>query len=294
MTSPDPITKERQIGEGSRTRQDSQVSGPDPSRENNMMPSTDMTSVATPLARLPLMFHWGGTHPPLPMRKVQLPPSSRRRTIDLQAPDWVQTGPRDEPFDFSRHVQALCADMVQRCDDLKHIDVSRLLFGMTQARSGRRHGLQARVTPLRFKRGGLLHQRRGVSYQVQRYVVDGREMLYLVTFCLPRFLDQSFDDKFITLFHELYHISPKFDGDLRRHGGRYDLHTHSKKEYDASMARMARSYLSRCTDARLHHWLRLDFPQLQHRHGTIVGVVVPRPKIVPVTMGQVSSAASNK
>ncbi len=52
-------------------------------------------------------------------------------------------------------------------------------------------------------------------------------MLYLVTFCLPRFLDQDFDDKFITLFHELYHISPRFEGDLRRHEGRCALHSHS-------------------------------------------------------------------
>ncbi len=248
----------------------------------------------TPLARLPLVLLWGGTHPPLPRREVQIPPYSRRRTTPLEAPAWLQTGAIKEPFDFCRHLRALCTDVALRCDELKHLNVARLLFGMTQARRGCRHGLQARVTPLRFHRGSLVHQRRGVSYQVQRYFVDGREMLYLVTFCLPRFLDQSFDDKFITLFHELYHISPAFDGDLRRHGGRYDLHTHSKKEYDAHMAQLARSYLSRCPDASVHHWLRLDFAQLQHRHGSVVGVVVPRPKIVPVTLHRVASAASNK
>ena len=168
------------------------------------------------------------------------------------------------------------------CSDLSHIDVTRLLFGITQARSGQPYGLQARVTPLRFHGGHLTRVRRGVSYQVQRYFVDNTEMLYLVTFCLPRFLDQGFEDKFVTLFHELYHISPAFEGDLRRHNGRYDLHSRSKKLYDDHMAQLARAYLSNGADRSLHGFLRLSFAQLAARHGSVVGVVVPRPRLLPV------------
>ena len=129
------------------------------------------------------------------------------------------------------------------------------------------------MTPLRFPGGHLTRRRRGVCYQVQRYFVDGREMLYLVTFCLPRFLDQEFDDKFITLFHELYHISPQFEGDLRRHEGRCDLHTRSKHLYDVHMAHLARAYLSNGAGRSLHAFLRMNFAQLCHRHGSVVGIV---------------------
>jgi len=52
--------------------------------------------------------------------------------------------------------------MVAHCKALAHVDVSRLLFGMTQARTGEVHGLQARVTPLRFRGGQLTRRRRGV------------------------------------------------------------------------------------------------------------------------------------
>ena len=107
-------------------------------------------------------------------------------------------------------------------------------------------------------------------------------MLYLVTFCLPRFLEQKFDDKLITLFHELYHIGAAFDGDLRRHEGRYAYHSHSKCRYDAHMAQLARAYLSNGADQPLFSFLRLDFGQLEHRHGSVVGVVVPRPRLLPV------------
>lgn len=239
----------------------------------------------TPLSSFPLVYQWNHQHKPLPIRPIRLPSRTRVSLPLLDSPPWLPTGPADEPFDFCGHVQRLCADIVQRSDALRHIDVSRLLFGVTQARSGRKHGLQARVTPLRFRDGHLIRRRRGVTYQVQRYFVDGREMLYLVTFCLPRFLDQDFDDKFITLFHELYHISPEFDGDLRRFHGRYAVHSHSKRGYDDCMADLARAYLATAPQSGLHAFLRLKFAQLQQRHGRVVGVVVPRPKMIPVGEG---------
>jgi predicted metallopeptidase len=233
---------------------------------------------------LPLTLRWHHPDNPLPQRTVRLPRRARPRAVGLEAPPWLATGPAGQPFDFCGHVRRLCADIVRHTPDLGHIDVSRLLFGMTQARNNLPYGLQARVTPLRFRGGELLRRRKGVAYQVQRYVVDGQEMLYLITFCLPRFLDQDFDDKFITLFHELYHISPSFEGDLRRHEGRYALHSHSKRHYDSHMADLARSYLSNGADRPLHGFLRLNFAQLQHRHGSVVAVQVPRPRLLPVVV----------
>lgn len=240
---------------------------------------TPIVVARTRTRTLPLTLHW---QQPLPTRIVRAPQGSPRRRLGLEAPPWLHTGEAEQPFDFCLHVRRLCADIVRRCDELRHIDVSQLLFGITQARSGARHGLQARVTPLRFRHGQLVRRRDGVAYQVQRYFVDGKEMLYLVTFCLPRFLDQSFEDKFITLFHELYHISPAFEGDLRRLEGRCALHSRSKLAYDAHMAVLAREYLASGAEAHLHAFLRLDYAQLAYRHGQVVGVVVPRPRLLPI------------
>jgi hypothetical protein len=232
---------------------------------------------------LPLVLLWETVRQPLPLLPVRQPTDARARRLGLEAPPWLSTGPADQPFHFCGHIARLCADIVRRCPELAHIDASRLLFDTTQARSGAPHGLQARVTPLRFPGGVLTRRRGGTVHQVQRYVVDGRDMLYLVTFCLPRFLDQSFDDKFITLFHELYHISPAFDGDLRRHEGRCALHSRSQRHYDAHMAHLARAYLAGGADRSLHDFLRLSFAQLQHRHGRVVGVRLPRPRLVPLS-----------
>lgn len=230
----------------------------------------------------PFVLSWKGEGNPLPLYPIRAASRPLARIVGVDAPPWLDSGPTDQPFDFSGSVGRLCGDIVSRCKELAHVDVSRLLFGVTQARTGGLHGLQARVTPLRFRGGRLLRQRQGIAYQVQRYFVNDCEMLYLVTFCLPRFLNQDFDDKFITLFHELFHISPAFDGDLRRHPGRCSLHTHSKKEFDATMADLARAYLAGGPDPQLHDFLRLNFAQLEMRHSAVVGVRVPRPRLIPL------------
>lgn len=236
-------------------------------------------------AATPLVLFWHESDGALPTRVIR---GSRRQVAQLPIwmipPDHIPTGPPDQPFDFCGHIGRLAAAVVARCPEFAHIDTSRMMFGATQARNGRAHGLQARVTPLRFRGGALIRRLRGRAYQVQRFIVDGREMLYVMTFCLPRFLDLDFDEKLITLFHELFHIGPEFNGDLRRHHGRYNVHTHSRKEYDRQMAHLARRYLAEGADKTLHAFLRLNFLQLRHRHRGVVGVSVPRPKLVPLPL----------
>lgn len=185
-------------------------------------------------------------------------------------------------FDFSGHIRRLCEDVAQRSPELGHIDAQRVLIGITQARSLTRHGLQARLTPLRFYRGSLERHSGQTLYRVQRYRVGGVEMLYLLTFCLPRFLEQTFDEKLITLFHELYHIAPGFLGDLRRLEGRCTLHSRSKRAYDAHMARLARAYLASGASPALYDFLRLNHAEMTRRYGAVMGLVVPRPRLLPV------------
>ena len=198
----------------------------------------------------------------------------------------VRGAPR--PFDFSSRMRALCRDIADRCPALAHIDPSLLLVTFTTSRSRSKFGLQARVTPMRVEHGSAFTRRRGRLYRVQRYFVDGVEMRYLVTFCLPRFQDRPFEQKLITVFHELYHIGPEFDGDLRRHEGRCRYHTRSKTGYDGHMAELVREYLAHHPDPSLFHFLHSSFAQLWNEHGGVYGVSVPQPKLIPVAGGELA------
>lgn len=245
-----------------------------------MMDARRVTNRRTVFAP-PLVMHWDSKHAPLPIREVR----GHSRGHGPAAPPWIESGEPEAPFDFSERMRLLCADIASKYEPLAHLDVSRMVFAFAQARNSRIHGLQARVTPLRFHDGQRTRLHRGTSFQVQQFFLDRKEILYFVTFCLPRFLNRDFEDKFVTIFHELFHISLAFDGDLRRHDGRYSVHTSSQKRYDQEMMAMAREYLQSNADPKLHGFLRLNFSQLRHRHGTVVGHIVPRPKLIPLRAG---------
>jgi len=228
---------------------------------------------------LPSAYHWDSYQPP-PRLGLRL---SNRRPIRVpDPPASIDTGPESRPFDLTKALHWLCEDIVSRTSAFHHIDLSRVLFSIIKARNGRGHGLQARITPLRFKNGAMVTRHRGTLYQTQRFTLNGRELLYIVTFALPRFMNREFQDRLVTIFHELYHISPSFDGDLRRHAGRYCAHTHSKKGYDEHMTRLVAEYLKNGADAARHAFLKLSFAQLCRRHGSVVGLHLPRPKLIPL------------
>lgn len=192
----------------------------------------------------------------------------------------------DGPFDFTLAISRLCDDVSCRLEEFLHVDMSRVAVTFAQARSRVLHGLQAKLTPMRFEGGALTSRRRGRTWTVQRLFQHDREMLYILTFYLPRFLDQSFKEKMVTILHELYHISPRFDGDIRRMQGRYHVHSHSQKEYDLQMEQFAQQYLAMNPPSELYDFLKFKFRTLHRRHGGVMGLQVPIPKLIPVDDAQ--------
>lgn len=222
---------------------------------------------------IPLELRWHSSDA-LPLRWV-IPDGRDNRVICSVAEE-------ASSFNFSQAMNNLCRDVTSRCEQFAHIRISRVLVSFTPCRNRSKYGLLARVTPMRFRGGALTRRHGSIEYQVQRFFVDDREMLYLLTFCLPRFLDQSFEEKLITIFHELYHISPSFDGDLRRYPGRYTIHSHSKLGYDSHMAELVKDYLADHPNPGIFAFLRSGYRELWDRNGGILGVVIPRPKLLPV------------
>jgi hypothetical protein len=186
------------------------------------------------------------------------------------------------PFDFTFHLRRLCDDIVSRLSELAHIDMGRVAVCFCQTRKPVPHGMFASLTPLRFAGGAPTTIRRGRQVTIQRvHDAHGREMLYVLSFYLPRFQNLDFREKLITVLHELWHISPDFSGDIRRHTGRYHAHTHSQAEYDEQMGRLADRWLAMKPPEDLWRFLHDDFRRLAARHGEIVGLKIRRPRILP-------------
>jgi predicted metallopeptidase len=187
-------------------------------------------------------------------------------------------------FDFTAAMRGLCADLVSRLPELSHVDLSRVAIRFCQTRSRGTHGVQATLTPLRFAGGARETVRRGRHWTIQQ-ILDpaGREMLYLLSFYLPRFCEHSFREKLATVCHELWHISPAFDGDLRRLEGRCYAHGRSERHYHEQMHRLAERWLALNPPPQVHEFLSFSFRQLAARYSTICGTRIASPKLVPLS-----------
>ncbi len=186
-------------------------------------------------------------------------------------------------FDFTLHVRRVCEDMAARLQPLHHVDVARVLISFSQTRKAVSHGMYASLTPLRFAGGASETVRRGRRWRMPPVRdAEGREMLYLLNFYLPRFLNLPLEAKLATIVHELWHISPQFDGDIRRFHGRCYAHSGSQRRYDAHANALAQNWLALGPPEMLYEFLRHDFRELVRRHGRVFGQRFRRPKLVPV------------
>lgn len=185
-------------------------------------------------------------------------------------------------FNFCMAMKRFCVDVCLRHTEFQHIDMSRVVVTYAQARSSVEWGMQAKLTPMRFERGQMTEERDGQTFTVQRVFHGQKEMLYILTFYLPRFLNQSYMEKLVTVFHELYHISPQFDGDIRRFSGPCYMHTGSQAEYDRLMARFVRQYLRGGAPESLRRFMKFDFRGLQQSFGQVVGLRIPIPRVIRV------------
>ena len=183
-------------------------------------------------------------------------------------------------FDFCQAMTVLCEDISRRHPAFSHVRMPEVAVTFAQTRSPVEWGMQARLTPLRFEGGAIVERRKGRLWTVQRVHHHGREALYILTFFLPRFLNLSFEEKLITVFHELYHISPQFNGDIRRFGGSCYIHTGSQKSYDLQMDVFAKEYLRMNVPVDMVQFLRYSFSELQAHCGDVVGLRIAIPRLI--------------
>lgn len=184
-------------------------------------------------------------------------------------------------FDYTEAVECLIRHIIAHCSEFAHVDMDRVVVASIRTKSPGPHGIYASVQPLRFKDGARTVKRRGRTYAMPEIRVGDREILYVMYYALPRFADLDFATKMTTVFHELYHISPAFDGDIRRFPGRNYAHGHSRKKYNALVQRFVDEYLAVPESDLPTAFLRMDFRELQARYGGVEvrKIKPPRPQL---------------
>lgn len=210
---------------------------------------------------------------------------------------------KDSPksFDYTNAIYTLCKDVCSVVREFRTIDCDRIGYSFKVAKNKQSHyGCWACVSPLRFEKGAIVtfkeqrcyaRDERGVrfivtqrKYYKARRVIgpNKRELLYIFSIMSPRFLNLSVREKIDTIMHELYHISPAFNGDVRRFPGRNWQHG-NKKEYDARAAAFSEEWLASDPDPRLYDFLNYNVVELAQKYGRIVGSKYATAYWVPIS-----------
>lgn len=189
-------------------------------------------------------------------------------------------------LNLSAELERLMADIAGRVEEFSHIDPRRVLVCVSSTRNGGVHGTYAKIHPLRFENGArsktIGRGLRKHAYEMPTISHRGVDMLYVVYFLVPRFLNLPFREKLITLFHEMFHISPEFNGDIRRFPGKNYAHGSSTKRYNAHMASLVDAYLEKHDPVGLTAFLEGDMAAVRERYKAIVGRKMAAPQITLV------------
>lgn len=185
-------------------------------------------------------------------------------------------------LNLTAELERLIADIAARVEAFCHIDPRRLLVCVNSGRSSP-HGTFAKIHPLRFHGGErsrvVKRGRSRIACIMPEVSHNGVAILYVIYFTLPRFMDRPLHEKLVTIFHELYHISPAFDGDIRRFPGRNFAHGASTKRYNLLMADLVEQYRQLPGSEARIAFLDADMAGLRLRYRAIVGRKMVMPKV---------------
>ncbi|KCZ71455.1 hypothetical protein ANME2D_02185 [Candidatus Methanoperedens nitroreducens] len=183
---------------------------------------------------------------------------------------------RSAGFDFTGSMTLLVEDIVKTHPSFCHIRPENILIAISHS-NGSDHGVIAKLRPLRFEGSPRIY-RRILHPDIN---INGNDILYVVYFCLPRYLNHgAFEDKLATVLHELYHISPLFNGDIRRFEGKNYAHGNSKEEYNKLINMYADEYINSTCRPELSMFLESRCSDLKSRYGAVYGdmIRISRPK----------------
>ncbi len=202
-------------------------------------------------------------------------------------------------INYTDHITRLMEDIIARVPGLRYIDLSRVLvfarFGRSDAEGAYAtcHALSLPSSEpsyyfWRDRRTGQMTRRSEWFVTKSPEVEVGTSRIdYLISFCLPRFCDQTLARaqkehvypgadpwvaKLDTIVHELYHVDPSMQGirKLPIGHGRVSTRTHSP-QFFRDVIRMVKQYLASRPDPALTRFLTHDLAGLHAQFGRVTG-----------------------
>jgi len=160
-------------------------------------------------------------------------------------------------------------DMIKSTDEFKSFDINKILVCCASNRKDSKGAIYGKLQPLRFKDGSEIIKHNNKYYTIPKIVLNDIEILYVLYLYIPKFFDMTAKDKINVMFHELYHISPEFNGDIRRMSNIKSAHGHSKKSFEEKYIQYASIYFNKINDTPFYTFLQMNFKEIEKQFKVI-------------------------
>lgn len=154
-------------------------------------------------------------------------------------------------------------DMVELTEEFKCFDLNKILICCASNRKDFRGATYGKLLPLRFKDGSEIIKHNGRFYTIPKVKVNNMEILYIIYFYIPKFFNLSAKDKVNVMFHELFHINPEFNGDIRRMGKFKAAHGHSRKSFEEKYIEYADTFFEKIENTPYYNFLKMNSEDIQ-------------------------------
>lgn len=181
-------------------------------------------------------------------------------------------------FDFTGNMTLLVDDIIKTHPFFKHIVIKNMLIAISPS-NGSKNGVVAKIRPMLFEGGSRTKVVRGIEYAAPEVVINGANILYIIYFHLPRFMNHGdHKTRIATVLHELHHISPLFNGDVRRYSGKNYAHGNSSKDFDNLISVYTDEYISCTAHPELSIFLKYKYNELKRKYGAVYGNMIRIPR----------------
>jgi len=156
-------------------------------------------------------------------------------------------------------------DMVNSTEEFKSFDLNKILVCCASNRKDFRGATYGKLLPLRFKDGSDIIKHNGRFYTIPKVKLNEVEILYIIYLYIPKFFNLSAKDKVNVMFHELYHINPEFNGDIRRMGKFKSAHGHSRKSFEEKYIEYADNFFRNIKETPYFNFLQMNSEDIQNQ-----------------------------
>lgn len=177
---------------------------------------------------------------------------------------------------ITQRIRRVCEDMCRRIPELRHIDMNRVAIGSAQCKKQTKRGVLATTYELFDE---LVED--GERWIQPPFLYHGKPTLYVIRFFMPRFMLRPGWQRLRLIVHELYHISPDFDGWIREIDGSRGHGAGGEGVYNRKMSQLLKYWLEARRDAgvrnNLYDFLYMTPEELENQYGVIYGEYYPVP-----------------